>query len=136
MKNTSTFERSVLQSAINNQINSLKTSHLGSGLRGPHCALGGIDGAFIAKSADVLSMKVTAGDLVYMADAVGQVVGLIQKATELYAIVDELSAVRAHSPHSIHVGRRVSRRSLWVATDMKIALAWYAVGGDIVDILQ
>ena len=80
-------------------------------------------------------MKVTAGDLVYSSDAVGQVVGLIQTGAELYAIVDELSAVRAHSPHSIKGGRRVSRRSLWAATYMQTAIAWYAVGDDIVVIM-
>ena len=129
VRNTSCFERSVMQGIMTDQWNRLGDLEVGSGLRGPSAELD--DGARIAKKAILVGgWTVIAGDVVQNGGAVGQVVACVEEGGNFHLLVDELGDVRPLSRHSCRASRRVAGRSLWPATSTRQSLAWYSEDTD------
>jgi hypothetical protein len=120
IRNTRTLERSILAAVLNEQVRRLHDGG-NSGLVGPTVAVGD---AFYAKHSEVLSQRVSAGDLLYKGAACGECCACACQNDTHYFVVQVMAFVRAESAHSAR-WRATEHVEVWAASQCDVAAAWY-----------
>ena len=134
IKNTSVFERSVLSAVTTDHFKRLKSLRIGSALCGPQEMLA--PGVAMSNAAQVFSLRIKIGDMVFRPSSLGYVVACIEMLGVVSILVDVLSEVRQLSQHSLIANERVVAREVWEAKELQLPLAWYNAGGSCIVILE
>ncbi len=125
VRNTTVFERSVLEVLVCNHQNRLENRLVGDGLRGATVTAG--DGVILAAHVEVASHKLAKGDVVFRTadSALAVVLACARSGGEFFVVVDELHDVVELSAHSVRAGLASATTTVWPVVETRLALAWY-----------
>lgn len=131
VKNTRSFERSVLAGVLNATLAAREKYKGSSCLRGKVSRWPGLSDVSVAAHMNVFSAHLSSGDVVFRGDAAGSIVGCLQQGSTLMVLVETMRLVSVVSAHSAR-WRALTAREIWLASHVECALAWYVDGLDVV----
>jgi hypothetical protein len=122
--NTSSFERSVLSSALTSHLQALKGWRPGGGLLGRTAVLDTLAGVMIADRMSIFGVSFSVDDVVLRGDTVGILVACLRQDGELYGLVREMRKegddITGHAASYVYRGGQ----TVWAANELQLALAW------------
>ena len=129
VRNTTSYERSVLAGVWHLAIARAREAVCGDGLLGRASPLPGVPGAVVSKRMVVLTFEVSVGDIVLRGDLVGTVAACYARGGEVGALVTPMTVSRRATRHSLacSVPRGVEA---WPCTEIQHCLAWKALSPD------
>ncbi len=128
VKNTSTFELSVLSGVTNCAFRRAREAmQVFGGLVGRTAPLPGFAGALVADHLEHGGMKVSSDDVVISGPKTGKVVACLREGSKLFVLVEAWRRVAVVSEHS-DKWLRDDARELWATTSICLPLAWYTSG--------
>lgn len=130
---TSSFERSVLAGVMTSQRSLLNAADFRDGLRGKIANFPGSD-ALVADRLEFKGVAAAFGDIIYAADAAGQIIACVLEDNALFVVVEAMEFVENVSLQSAK-WRCTRNRKVWRAESIQLALAWYS-DGDMVMVLR
>ena len=133
IKNTMTFEKSILAAVTNEQVRRLNERDSNRGLIGATQLVGQ---TLYAAELNVLSMAISVGDIIRMGGQCGEVVACALQLEDCihYVIVETLELLRHLSPHS-NAWRKDEGMEVWKLLDCEQVSAWYQENDSLI-ILQ
>jgi hypothetical protein len=123
VRNTTTFEKSVLSGMLNSQVQSI--GQLGQDFELMHNAIPfpGLETSVVADTVSIMGVQMSVDDIVLYNDTAGRVIACIQEGEEFSLVVDSLATHRPLTPHA-YICALQSRRVVWNAKLVRLALAW------------
>jgi hypothetical protein len=127
IKNTSSFEHSLMASVCTLQLSLAKEADFSNRLHGNLVAVPNCPGIVVGTSLTVFGIVVSVGDVIVRAAQCGLVSACCVDNGELFAIVEALVEVGRQAAHA-RLWRRVGRQEVWPAEEVEHCIAWYAEG--------
>ena len=131
IKNTKTFEASVLAGVINSQIQSLEAKEFGNRLVGKAIPYPGVLHAFVADKMQRNSQTIAVDDFVFHECSVGKVMACISEDDNLSCLVEVWTCLSQVSKFG-HRWAPSGQFMLWPAHAVDCAAAWRVQGGETV----
>ena len=131
VRNTKSFEASVLAGVLNTTIEARKDYVGTTSLHGKRWKVPGFNLAVASRALTMCSAHVGVGDVVFRGEAAGRVVACIQECGAFLVLVDswtKLGQIATQSCKWNPSGERVA----WLAEHVESALAWYSVPDGVV----
>lgn len=123
VENTQVFERSVLSSVLTKHHNDLtEGTFCSGGLIGPSASLPG-SLATVAGALEISSLRLSAGDVVFRAEACAQITACCREGDSLFIFVNLMIKAGDLSAHSAW-WRPSGNLALWPVGQVDVALAW------------
>ena len=123
IRNTSTFEASVLASLVNVQIRCVRELKLGSSLIGRTRPLVDVPGVVVSDKMTIHNFTVAVDDIIMRGVEVAAVVACAEQGSHLFAFVAPLNKV-AQVTRQAAKYRRAPMLAVWRALDVQQCLAW------------
>ena len=130
VKNTTTFEKSVLAGVVNRQAQGLEQHEFASGLRGQTAPFPGCIGAFIADRMDVDSLTVSVDDVVLCAGVAGRVLACAREADILFCVVAMMRRLARASGAGV-LWAHTEEIQIWPAAAVVGVVAWRDAAGGV-----
>ena len=127
IKNTDTFEFSVLAGLVNYCLEEVSATVSDDGLLGRTAEMPGVEGVVVADRLSYCGMRITAGDVVFRGESAGLVVACLVEDRQLFAMVDVWRHCRVLSLHSA-VWDETNCQDVWRVCSLQVSLAWYSIG--------
>ncbi len=135
VKNTTSFEQSVLSGVLTATAQRWQGESSSSGLRGRTARLPGVAGASVADAAEVLGIEVRVGDVVVRGASVAEIAACADQHGELFLFVVPMDSVRQVTSHC-DCHRKVQGLAVWRAIDAAHAVAWQQLADGTVLVLR
>jgi hypothetical protein len=124
IRNTSSFEKSVLSGVTTLAFENAATGHAGDCLVGRCAPLPGFPGVHVADKMSIFNIDVSVDDIILRGDAAGVVVACALENGRLLVVVDLMVEVRNLSSHT-SVFNLAGQHEVWSAADVGHCLVWY-----------
>ena len=133
MKNTASFERSVLSILVHDQLNSIREEsdhmlHDHVETIGPNATL--------AKRMTAFGLRFVVGEPVIRGDSIGVVSACARDGAVFSLVVHVLDSPERFTQNSLRASISSSSRELWDIREVSMVLAWYDGGGDKLIVLK
>jgi hypothetical protein len=125
IRNTSTFEHSVLSGVTTRAFEYAADDAVGDCLVGRRVALPGFPAVVVADKLSVFNIEVAVDDIILRGDAAGVVVACAIEHGELLVVVDLLAQTVRRSSHTV-VYKLAAQHEVWRASEDGHCLAWYS----------
>ena len=135
IRNTTSFEESVLCGLLTATAARWREGVVGPGLRGRRAPMPGVASALIADAMDVFGTGLRVGDVVVRGTDVGEIAACAQEQGELFVLVVQLGKERQLTSHC-DCHRKVPGLAVWRAIDVVLAVAWQQLSDGIVLVLR
>lgn len=135
VKNTATFERSVLAGVVNGHFRRISEAQGSTGLRGPTAPWPGVPGFVVADRMEYLGLTAAVGDLVFKGEELGEVLACGTGCGALVVFV-KLMEHRARLTPTAARWRGTNAHQAWLAQHIEQAHAWRADEGGCVTVLR
>lgn len=126
VRNTSTFEQTVLAGVLNVVFDRADTMDYRDSLLGRRAVLPECHSATVADKAVIRSFEVTRGDVIAHGDAIGITVACFEEDGEIGVLVETTSLRGRLGAHTVRVERSGSMAA-WSTGGIALCLAWKAV---------
>jgi hypothetical protein len=124
IKNTSSFEQSVLSGVTTRAFEHAAVAGAGDCLVGRCAPLPGFPGVHVADKLSVNTFEVSVDDIIIRGTSAGVVVACALEGGQLLVVVDLLVQTVIRSSHTA-VFRLAGQHAVWSASDVGHCLAWY-----------
>ena len=123
VRNTTTFETSVLAGMLNMQVESIGQLGQDFELMRNATPFPGLEASVVGDTVSINGVGMSVDDIVLYNDTAGKVIACVQEGEEFSLVVDSLAMHRPLTPHA-YICALQSRRVVWNAKLVRPALAW------------
>ena len=124
VKNTKTFERSVLSGVVNSHVRSANQKWIGGGLVGAAVQHPIVQESLVADHVELAGVRVAVGDVVCCGERMGQVVACVTYESGLLLVVDAWRLAQRLSQHSSKWQTIGAQRCAWQVAEAEECIAW------------